>query len=119
MEFTNSYDDNKLVEAYAKLEFPDTYYLAYRDLPEIIYGFVQGGKAMDFGCGTGRSTGFLQKLGFDATGVDISEDMIKLAKKLKRLQNSLTNICNSCAISVQCDRLTVILRMFGRRQKPG
>jgi hypothetical protein len=36
MEFTNVYDDAERAEAYAKLEFPGTYYLAYRDLPEII-----------------------------------------------------------------------------------
>ena len=37
---------------------------------------------MDFGCGAGRSTRFLQKLGFDAIGVDISEDMLKKAREL-------------------------------------
>ena len=37
MEFTNVYDDAERAEAYAKLEFPGTYYLAYRDLPEIIF----------------------------------------------------------------------------------
>jgi SAM-dependent methyltransferase len=79
--FSNSYEDAKRAEAYAKLEFPDTYYLAYRDLPEIILEHVRGRKAMDFGCGTGRSTRFLQKLGFDVTGVDIAEDMIRKARE--------------------------------------
>jgi len=41
---------------------------------------VPGTKALDFGCGTGRSTRFLRKLGFNVTGVDISEDMLRIAR---------------------------------------
>jgi ubiquinone/menaquinone biosynthesis C-methylase UbiE len=40
---------------------------------------VKGRKAVDFGCGTGRSTRFLKKYGFDTIGVDISKDMITKA----------------------------------------
>lgn len=82
MGFANSYEDAKRAEAYSKLEFPGTYYLAYRDLPEIIFEHVKGRKAIDFGCGAGRSTRFLQKLGFSTVGVDISEDMIKKAREI-------------------------------------
>jgi len=82
MGFFNSYEDVKRAEAYAKLEFPGTYYLAYRDLPEIISEHVKGTKAIDFGCGTGRSTRFLQRLGFNTVGVDIAEDMLKKAREL-------------------------------------
>lgn len=80
MEFSNVYEDARRAAAYATLEFPGTYYLAYRDLPEIIRAHVRGTKALDFGCGTGRSTRFLKRLGFDAIGVDIAEDMLKLAR---------------------------------------
>lgn len=80
MPFSNVYNDAQRAEAYAKLEFPGTYYLAYRDLPAIISEHVKGEKALDFGCGTGRSTRFLKRLGFDAVGVDISEDMLKQAR---------------------------------------
>ncbi|UCH96405.1 MAG: class I SAM-dependent methyltransferase [Candidatus Aminicenantes bacterium] len=82
MKIFNSYEDAKRAEAYAKLEFPGTYYLAYRDLHEIIFEHVKGRKAIDFGCGTGRSTRFLQKIGFDTVGVDIAEDMIKKAREI-------------------------------------
>ena len=82
MQFFNVYEDVKRAEAYAKLEFPGTYYLAYRDLPGIISEHVKGRNALDFGCGTGRSTRFLQKYGFDTTGVDIAADMIKKAKEM-------------------------------------
>jgi ubiquinone/menaquinone biosynthesis C-methylase UbiE len=82
MGLFNSYEDAKRAEAYAKLEFPGTYYLAYRDLPGIIFEHVKGRNALDFGCGTGRSARFLQKIGFDTVGVDISEDMIKKAREI-------------------------------------
>jgi ubiquinone/menaquinone biosynthesis C-methylase UbiE len=73
------YDDTERAEAYATLAFPGTYYLAYRDLPAIIAEYVTGREALDFGCGAGRSTRFLKKLGFDSIGIDISNSMIHLA----------------------------------------
>lgn len=76
----NCYEDVSRSDAYATLEFANTYYLAYRDLPTIISEHVTGTRALDFGCGTGRSTRFLQKLGFDVTGVDISEEMLRIAR---------------------------------------
>lgn len=82
MENFNCYEDAQRATAYAKLEFPGTYYLAYRDLPEIISKHVNGINGIDFGCGTGRSTRFLAKLGFHAIGVDIAKDMIVKAKEI-------------------------------------
>jgi SAM-dependent methyltransferase len=76
VSFSNVYDDTDRAAAYATLEFPGTYYLAYRDLPAIIAKHVTGRVALDFGCGAGRSTRFLKKLGFDAIGIDISSSMI-------------------------------------------
>jgi len=78
--FTNCYEDVTRAKAYATLEFANTYYLAYRDLPAIFAEYAPGERALDFGCGTGRSTRFLQELGFSATGVDISEDMLRIAR---------------------------------------
>ena len=82
MNFTNCYEDTKRAESYAKLEYPGTYYLAFRDIPEILSTYSKGKKALDFGCGAGRSTRFLANLGYQATGVDISNEMITLAKKI-------------------------------------
>ena len=81
MPFSNVYDDAARAEAYARLELPGTYYLAYRDLPAIIAAHTKGGAALDFGCGAGRSTRFIEELGFDAVGIDISRSMIAAAKK--------------------------------------
>jgi ubiquinone/menaquinone biosynthesis C-methylase UbiE len=82
--FENSWDNRTRAESYSKLEFPNTYYLAYRDLPEIICSHVIGNKVIDFGCGTGRSTRFLKQLGFDVIGIDISNDMLDIARKLDK-----------------------------------
>ncbi|HTT20075.1 MAG TPA: methyltransferase domain-containing protein [Candidatus Sulfotelmatobacter sp.] len=82
MAFSNCYEDARRAEAYAQLEFANTYYLAYRDLPEIIGAHVVGKKAIDFGCGTGRSTRFLRKLGFETIGIDIAPEMLAKAKQV-------------------------------------
>lgn len=82
MVFTNCYEDSVRADAYAQLEFRNTYYLAYRDLPDIIRQNVAGTKALDFGCGAGRSTKFARRLGFDVVGVDIAPEMIAKAREL-------------------------------------
>ncbi len=82
MTFTNCYDDDLKAAAYAGLEFANTYYLAFRDLPAIFAEHVRGTRALDFGCGTGRSTRFLRRCGFEATGVDIAPRMIAKAREL-------------------------------------
>jgi len=80
MNSLNCYEDADRANAYATLEFANTYYLAFRDLPRVLTEHVGGTRALDFGCGTGRSTRFLRKLGFHVTGVDISEDMLRIAR---------------------------------------
>jgi len=81
-DFVNCYENVTRAEAYAKLEFANTYHLAFRDLPEIFRTHVQGTAALDFGCGTGRSTRFLYQLGFEVVGVDISTEMIAQARAI-------------------------------------
>jgi SAM-dependent methyltransferase len=82
MGFSNVYQDLRRAKAYARLEFPGTYYLAFRDLPEIIQRHAIGGKALDFGCGAGRSTRFLQRIGFDVISVDVAQEMIDQARAI-------------------------------------
>ena len=81
-EFVNCYASTTRAEAYSKLEFANTYHLAFRDLPEIFRAHVKGTAALDFGCGTGRSTRFLVGLGFQTVGLDISPEMILKARAL-------------------------------------
>lgn len=78
--FSNVYNDDGRADSYAGLEFPGTYYLAYRDLPAIIGEHVRGKQALDFGCGAGRSTRFLRELGFEVVGVDTAEPMLARAR---------------------------------------
>lgn len=79
--FHNVYEDGERADSYAELEFPGTYYLAFRDLPAILREHIHGRSAVDFGCGTGRSTRFLGDSGFDVVGVDISEPMLARARQ--------------------------------------
>jgi SAM-dependent methyltransferase len=81
--FTNVYADERRAASYARLEFPGTYYLAFRDLPTIIEAqALTGRRGLDFGCGAGRSTRFLRGCGYDAVGVDISPEMIAEARRI-------------------------------------
>ncbi len=77
---SNPYQNARRAEAYARLEFTGTYYLAFRDLPEILAAHVRGRRALDFGCGAGRSTRFLRRHGFAVIGVDVSSDMLAQAR---------------------------------------
>lgn len=80
-DFPNVYDDDARARAYAGLEFPGTYSLAFRDLPATIRAHVRGTDGLDFGCGAGRSTRFLRDLGFRVLGIDISEPMLQEARR--------------------------------------
>ena len=79
MEFHNTYQDPHRAAAYDQLQLGGTYHLAFRDLPTMLDS-TSGCRALDFGCGTGRSTRFLQRLGFKTVGVDISREMVLLAR---------------------------------------
>jgi SAM-dependent methyltransferase len=81
MEFQNSYEDDRRAEAYDELQFGGTYHLAFDGLPEILKKSVTGKTALDFGCGTGRSSRYLKGLGFGVTGIDISDEMVAIARK--------------------------------------
>jgi len=80
--FGNVYEDEERARAYATLQFPGTYYLAFRDLPALIRRYNHGSRALDFGCGTGRSTRFLKNLGLNVIGADISHAMLDQARAL-------------------------------------
>lgn len=82
MAFINSYEDATRAAAYAQLEFANTYHLAFRDLHDIIREHVTGTRGLDFGCGAGRSTRFVGRLGFDMRGIDIAPEMITKAREL-------------------------------------
>jgi SAM-dependent methyltransferase len=78
---TNVYDDDTRARAYSEMEFPGTYYLAFRDIPDILVRHAHRKAALDFGCGAGRSTRFLKDQGYHVLGVDISEAMLRQARE--------------------------------------
>ncbi len=71
----------KLAVSYRKTKYGMGRYLSYRDIPSLIRKYVHGKKALDNGIGTGISTEFLEELGFNVTGVDVSEEMLTQAIK--------------------------------------
>jgi ubiquinone/menaquinone biosynthesis C-methylase UbiE len=81
MSAANQYNDTSRAGAYARLGIVNSYYLAYRDLPALFAKYGLSGSALDYGCGTGRSTRFLRDQGFKVVGVDIADEMIAKARE--------------------------------------
>jgi SAM-dependent methyltransferase len=81
MEFRNTYEDPRRAAAYDELELGNTYDLVFRNLPTLLSGHVLGTRALDFGCGTGRSARFLKALGLEVVGVDIAAEMVTRARQ--------------------------------------
>ncbi len=110
-DFVNSYGDAARAEAYARLEFAGTYYLAYRDLPALLREHVSGSRGLDFGCGTGRSTRFLRACGFEAVGIDIAADMVARARAVDPAGNYRV-IADGDFDALGPDRFDVVLAAF-------
>jgi len=81
MDFRNTYEDTCRAAAYDELGLGGTYHLAFRDLPALLEEHVAGRSAVDFGCGTGRTARLLQSLGFRTIGLDISAEMVAVARE--------------------------------------
>jgi SAM-dependent methyltransferase len=118
MDFVNCYGDANRADAYATLEFANTYYLAYRDLAAVLTEHARGTKALDFGCGTGRSTRLLRKLGFEVTGVDISEDMLRIARGVDP-SGDYRLVPNDCFDELEVGAFDLVLSAFTFDNIPG
>ena len=71
---------NAIANIYAKHENVGTAYLAYKYLCALLAKYAQGSSTLDFGCGTGSSTRFLNDIGLDVCGVDINDAMLTEAR---------------------------------------
>ena len=77
--FGNVYEDEERARAYATLQFPGTYYLAFRDLPALIRHYNHGRRALDFGCGVRFAQAIVNR-GIPVgryVGVDVYREMIE------------------------------------------
>ena len=77
---TNDYRES--AKHYALRGISGTDSLAFREVAERVRVLRLSGKALDLGCGSGRSTRFLKALGFQTIGVDVSESMVAQARQL-------------------------------------
>jgi SAM-dependent methyltransferase len=109
--YNNVYDNEQRARAYAELGFPGTYYLAFRDLPSVFEKHAADRRALDFGCGTGRSTRFLRDLEFDVVGVDISAPMLDKAREFD--PNGDYRLISECGLnSLEPGSFDLILSAF-------
>lgn len=75
------------VEQTAKIynEISDSYAAKFKKPSDNIDDFLKlvkkGGTVLDVGCGPGVDTNYIISKGYSATGVDLSEKMIKIARK--------------------------------------
>lgn len=81
-------DYKKKASNYAKHEIEGTVRLAYQEFGRLFDTYVKEGKnALDYGCGTGRSTRYLKNVGFFSDGVDINPAMLAQAKEEDKSNN--------------------------------
>ena len=76
LEAVNVY--NKIAEKYTKIFFND-----FSDIKELDYFLSllpKRAKILDIGCGPGNFTKYFISKGFDSEGIDLSSEMIKIAK---------------------------------------
>lgn len=71
----------QMAEAYSKFGFTGTSSLAFSEIPSLLKKYAKGRKALDLGCGTGRSTQFLDDQGFITKGVDKCPFFLEQAKQ--------------------------------------
>jgi len=108
-------DSLENAQKYACTAFENTYFLGYRDIPFLLKKYVHGKKAIDYGCGTGRSTRFLQSQGFETIGVDVSKAMLEQASAIDaktryiQIENAQIPVFkNSCDLVFSCFVLFVV-----------
>lgn len=77
-------DYSIIANKYASLDNSGTAFLAFKHIPNLLRQYAAGTKTLDYGCGSGSSTFFLNEIGLKVEGVDISQDMLEEAKQLNK-----------------------------------
>ncbi len=73
---------SEIAEYYDYL-FEDVDYEVWAEHVSRIFSFskLRVRDVLEVGCGTGNLTGYLRRLGYNVVGIDVSEDMIKVARR--------------------------------------
>jgi SAM-dependent methyltransferase len=79
-----TYENPDVVDGYVETHFENPKMLR---AVEKFAKTLTGKRVVDVGCGPGHDTWHFAKLGFDATGIDLSNEMIKRAKTLRKVEN--------------------------------
>ncbi len=66
---------------YSNFGIEGTSWLAFREIKKILKHYKCGKRALDYGCGAGRSTRYLKSLGVNPIGVDICPKILEEALK--------------------------------------
>lgn len=70
---------NKIVEEYVKIRDKDEKVLR-KHLNKFLE-YLKGKRILDVGCGPGRDVKYFKKKGYNPIGIDLSEEMIKFARR--------------------------------------
>ncbi len=91
----------------------DTEAHAFMDMLTNYLNIPETGTILDLACGRGRHARFLNKIGYDVTGVDLSENSIAYAKQFEnhRLKFDVHNMCES--YGKQFDAVFNLFTSFG------
>lgn len=99
--------DSRQASIYASLGIENTTYeIGFRAAAELL-GNLRGKTVLDFGCGTGRSSAFLRRLGATSiTGIDRNKSMLALARQSGQLETKL--ICADTIIPTKSATFDVV-----------
>ena len=91
----------------------DTEAQAFMDTLTNYLNIPEGGTILDLACGKGRHARYLNKIGYDVTGADLSENSIAFAKQFEnhRLQFEVHDMCKP--FNKQFDAVFNLFTSFG------
>jgi len=107
MENIESYSYDIIVKYYKKIS---EYGLFNYEKSMISSYFHKPSKVLDVGCGTGRTTIALNRMGYDVIGIDYSAKMIEVAKKIA--PNILYEIQDARSLTFDSETFDYVLFSF-------
>lgn len=78
----------------------------------------KGSLVLDVATGTGKQAFAFAKMGFDVVGVDLSEDMLRVARRKNRYDNVSLQICDASELPFRDNSFDVCTVSFGLHEMP-